>query len=409
MVGTAGDGPSALAIVRAASPDTVLLDLRLPEADGWARPRWPSSGPRWPVDPGGRDERPGRACGAAAIAAGATAFVPKGGQPEAIGDALVAIARVARPELDSPPGRSAGRLTGRDPTRLPDAVQEARVIESPRIRVLIVDDHGGRAPRPSRASSTCSTTSRSSARRRTAGEAVDAGRPAHARRDPDGPADAGARRPRRDRRDQAGAARDRDRGPHALHRGGEGHDRARGRRHRLPAQGRRRRRGRGRRPGRVQRRGPPRPGRDAAAGPADARAQDAARAGRAAHRARAGSAVACWAGAAATRRSRPRSSSPSGRRAPTSATSSASSASRAGPRPPCTRSSTGWSRPPEHAGARRAARVAATLGRASTARGVSAHLPPGSVDGGHRAGDTGGPRYGRSGADTTAPTGFTRP
>jgi DNA-binding NarL/FixJ family response regulator len=91
VVGTAGDGASALAMVLAASPDTVLLDLRLPEAsDGLGllaelRDRWPAMRlVAMSVQVSLR---------ASAITAGATAFIPKGGQPEAIGDALVAIAR----------------------------------------------------------------------------------------------------------------------------------------------------------------------------------------------------------------------------------------------------------------------------------------------------------------------------
>jgi DNA-binding NarL/FixJ family response regulator len=89
VVGTAGDGEAALALCHAAAPDTVLLDLRLPETtDGFSllqelRHRWPRVRVvAMSVQVSLR---------AAAIAAGAAAFIPKGGQPEAIGDALVAL------------------------------------------------------------------------------------------------------------------------------------------------------------------------------------------------------------------------------------------------------------------------------------------------------------------------------
>ena len=59
---------------------------------------------------------------------------------------------------------------------------------------------------------------------------------------------------------KAGQPGDPGRRADELHRGGEGHRRARGRGERLHPQGRRGRRRRGRDPGRPQRRGPPRPG-----------------------------------------------------------------------------------------------------------------------------------------------------
>jgi DNA-binding NarL/FixJ family response regulator len=91
VVGTAGDGESALALCGAAGPDTVLLDLKLPEvSDGLGllaevRRRWPAIRiVAMSVQVSLR---------AAAIAAGAVAFIPKGGQPEAIGDALIGLGR----------------------------------------------------------------------------------------------------------------------------------------------------------------------------------------------------------------------------------------------------------------------------------------------------------------------------
>ena len=93
IVGTAGDGDAAIALCSAAGPDTVLLDLKLPEVtDGLGllaelRHRWPSLRVvAMSVQVSLR---------AAAIAAGAVAFIPKGGQPEAIGDALIAVGRIA--------------------------------------------------------------------------------------------------------------------------------------------------------------------------------------------------------------------------------------------------------------------------------------------------------------------------
>jgi DNA-binding NarL/FixJ family response regulator len=87
IVGTAGDGDAALALCGAAGPDTVLLDLKLPEiTDGFGllaelRRRWPSIRiVAMSVQVSLR---------ASAISAGAAAFIPKGGQPEAIGDALL--------------------------------------------------------------------------------------------------------------------------------------------------------------------------------------------------------------------------------------------------------------------------------------------------------------------------------
>ena len=89
VVGTAPDSAAALEMVRAAGPDTVLLDLRLPEAeDGLGllallHHDWPSIRiVAMSVQVSLR---------AAALEAGAIAFIPKGGQPEEIGDALVAL------------------------------------------------------------------------------------------------------------------------------------------------------------------------------------------------------------------------------------------------------------------------------------------------------------------------------
>jgi DNA-binding NarL/FixJ family response regulator len=88
VVGTAPDSQRALELVRSASPDTVLLDLRLPhEDDGLGllallRRDWP--GVRVVAMSVQTDLMD------AALAAGAVAFVPKGG-PEAIGDALVSV------------------------------------------------------------------------------------------------------------------------------------------------------------------------------------------------------------------------------------------------------------------------------------------------------------------------------
>ena len=90
VVGTAGDGKAALAVCDEAAPDTVLLDLKLPElTDGFGlleelRRRWPAIRiVAMSVQVSLRS---------AAIAAGAVAFIPKGGQPEAIGDALISAA-----------------------------------------------------------------------------------------------------------------------------------------------------------------------------------------------------------------------------------------------------------------------------------------------------------------------------
>jgi DNA-binding NarL/FixJ family response regulator len=89
IVGTAGDGDAALALCGAAGPDTVLLDLKLPEiTDGLGllaelRRRWPSIRiVAMSVQVSLR---------ASAIAAGAAAYIPNGGQPEAIGDALLSL------------------------------------------------------------------------------------------------------------------------------------------------------------------------------------------------------------------------------------------------------------------------------------------------------------------------------
>jgi DNA-binding NarL/FixJ family response regulator len=88
VVGTAGDGEAAIALCDATGPDTVLLDLKLPDVtDGLGllaelRARWPAIRVvAMSVQVSLR---------AAAMAAGAVAFIPKSGQPEAIGDALVA-------------------------------------------------------------------------------------------------------------------------------------------------------------------------------------------------------------------------------------------------------------------------------------------------------------------------------
>lgn len=87
VVGTAPDSQHAIELVRSAEPDAVLLDLRLPaEEDGLglcARicREWPTV--RVVAMSVQTDLR------AAALAAGAVAFVAKGGQPEAIGDALI--------------------------------------------------------------------------------------------------------------------------------------------------------------------------------------------------------------------------------------------------------------------------------------------------------------------------------
>ncbi len=88
VVGTAGDGDAALALVSAAHPDTVLLDLRLPEAsDGLGllaelRQQWPAVRVvAMSVQVSLRS---------AAMSAGASVFVAKSGQAEAIGDALLA-------------------------------------------------------------------------------------------------------------------------------------------------------------------------------------------------------------------------------------------------------------------------------------------------------------------------------
>jgi len=93
VVGTAGDGEAAIALCTAAEPDTILLDLRLPETtDGFGllaefRKRWPSVRVvAMSVQVSLR---------AAAIAAGAEAFIPKGGQPEAISDALISLGHSA--------------------------------------------------------------------------------------------------------------------------------------------------------------------------------------------------------------------------------------------------------------------------------------------------------------------------
>ena len=89
------------------------------------------------------------------------------------------------------------------------------------------------------------------------GDRGGAGGPAHPRRGADGPADAEHGRPDRHRRHQAGEPRDRDHRGHQLHRRGEGHRRPRGRRQRLPAEGRRCGGGGGRHPLGARRRGAP--------------------------------------------------------------------------------------------------------------------------------------------------------
>lgn len=88
VVGTAPDSQRALELVRSASPDTVLLDLRLPnEADGLGllallHRDWPAVRVvAMSVQTDLMD---------AALAAGAVAFVPKRG-PEAIGDVLISV------------------------------------------------------------------------------------------------------------------------------------------------------------------------------------------------------------------------------------------------------------------------------------------------------------------------------
>jgi DNA-binding NarL/FixJ family response regulator len=92
VVGTAGDGDAALALCGATTPDTVLLDLKLPEVnDGFGlltelRRRHPSIRVvAMSVQVSLRS---------AAIAAGAESFVPKGGHPEAIGDAILGASSV---------------------------------------------------------------------------------------------------------------------------------------------------------------------------------------------------------------------------------------------------------------------------------------------------------------------------
>lgn len=91
IVGTAGDGDAAIALCDAAGPDTVLLDLRLPDlVDGLGllaelRRRWPAIRiVAMSVQVALR---------APAISAGAAAFIPKGGRPEDIGDALLGAGR----------------------------------------------------------------------------------------------------------------------------------------------------------------------------------------------------------------------------------------------------------------------------------------------------------------------------
>jgi DNA-binding NarL/FixJ family response regulator len=94
IVGTAADGEACIALCGAVAPDTVLLDLKLPEVtDGLGllaelRRRWPAIHVvAMSVQVSLRS---------AAIAAGAVAFIPKGGQPEAICDALVRTRNAAR-------------------------------------------------------------------------------------------------------------------------------------------------------------------------------------------------------------------------------------------------------------------------------------------------------------------------
>ena len=91
VVGTAGDRQAALAVVRANEPEAVLLDLRLPELeDGFGlladlRRGWPKIRiVAMSVQVSLRD---------AALAAGAVGFVPKGGHPESIGDAIAELGR----------------------------------------------------------------------------------------------------------------------------------------------------------------------------------------------------------------------------------------------------------------------------------------------------------------------------
>ena len=104
-------------------------------------------------------------------------------------------------------------------------------------------------------SSTCSDDIEVVGEAADGSEGVAMARRLDAGRRPDGPPDAEHGRRHRDRPDQGRAARDRDRHDDQLHRGGEGHRRARGRRVGLRAQGRR---GRG---GRARRSAPPTPAR----------------------------------------------------------------------------------------------------------------------------------------------------
>jgi DNA-binding NarL/FixJ family response regulator len=86
VVGTAGDREAALTLIRTTELDAVLLDLRLPELeDGFGlladiHREWPAICiVAMSVQVSLRD---------AALAAGAVSFVPKGGHPESIGDAI---------------------------------------------------------------------------------------------------------------------------------------------------------------------------------------------------------------------------------------------------------------------------------------------------------------------------------
>jgi DNA-binding NarL/FixJ family response regulator len=96
VVGTAPDAPRCLELVSAFSPDTVLLDIRLPEeADGLGlvaqlHREWPSVRV---VAMSVQTE-----LGEAALAAGASAFVSKAAlrQPEDIGDVLIESTQDAR-------------------------------------------------------------------------------------------------------------------------------------------------------------------------------------------------------------------------------------------------------------------------------------------------------------------------
>ena len=147
------------------------------------------------------------------------------------------------------------------PTRSPDVAG--------RIRVLIVDDHA-MVRRGMRDFLDLHDDLEVVGEAADGATALDADGGAAPRRRRHGPADARHGRHRRDGRDQGAPPGDRGRRHHQLHRGGPDHRRDRGRRQRVPAQGRR-----GRRPGRgdpvrAQRRRLPRSGRGRDRRPADA-------------------------------------------------------------------------------------------------------------------------------------------